>query len=180
MTYLTTGWLCVIAGSLFIALGGFLTTKGWAEFSNHSKRQTLISSAMRELEQNNEYLKDMEKGYEQLSNLSQLYLLPTFHYNAIQLIQTSALFSKRDSSLLSAASSNLYNVNPTNDSVFKLNIIFSDTSPSLQHKKNTYISFYNSPLLKRFKQKQKELHAELLKLEQGSNDKPSNHGNGDS
>ena len=180
MTYLTTGWLCVIAGSLFIALGGFLTTKGWHEFSNHSKRQTLISSAMRELEQNNEYLKDMDKCFEQLSNLDQVYLLPTFHYNAIQLIHTSSLFSKRDGSLLSAASSFLYNVNPTNDSVLKLNIIFSGTRPSLQHKKDTYISFYNSQLLKRFRQKQKELHGELLKLKRGSDDKTSNHGNRDS
>ena len=168
MSYLTTGWLCVIAGSFFIAIGGFLTTKGWSEFSNHFNRQTLISSAMRELEQNNKYLKDMDKCVEQLSNLDQVYLLPTFQYNAIQLIQTSSLFSKRDSSLLSTASSFLYNVNPTNDSVLKLNIIFSDTSPSLQHKKNTYISFYETPLLKRFKQKQKELHAELMKLKQGS------------
>ena len=180
MTYLTTGWLCVIAGSLFIAIGGFLTTKGWNEFSNHSKRQTLISSAMRELEQNNKYLKDMDKGFGQLSNLDQVYLIPTFHYNAIQLIQTSSLFNKKDSSLLSAASSFLYNVNPVNDSVLKLNIIFSDTSPSLEHKKNTYVSFYKSPLLKRFMLKQKELHGELLKLKQGSNDKTSNHGNGDS
>ena len=180
MTYLTTGWLCVVAGSLFIALGGFLTTKGWAEFSNHSKRQTLISSAMRELEQNNEYLKDMEKCYEQLSNLKQVYLLPTFHYNAIQLIQTSSLFSKMDSSLLSAASSFLYNVNPINNSVFKLNLTFSDPQTSLQKEKNTFISFYNSPLLKRFRRNQKELQAELLKLERGSNDKESNHSNGDS
>jgi hypothetical protein len=47
MSYLTTGWLCVITGSLFIAIGGFLITKGWDEFSNHSKRQTLLTSAMR-------------------------------------------------------------------------------------------------------------------------------------
>jgi len=169
----------LIAGSLFIAVGGILTTKGWDKVSKHSERQTLISSAMRELEQNDKYLKDMDKGFEQLSNLDQVYLLPTFHYTAIQLIQTSPL-CKRDSSLLDAASSFLYNVNPINNSVIKLNEIFSDTRPSLSHKKDTYISFYNSPLLKRFRQKQKGLQAELLKLERGSNDEKSNHGNGGS
>ncbi|MFA5252596.1 MAG: hypothetical protein WC454_08445 [Phycisphaerae bacterium] len=164
MTYLTTGWLCVIVGSFCIAVGGFLTTKGWNEFSNHSERKKLISSAMRELEQNNKYLEDMNTAFEQLSNLDQVYLIPTFHYNVIQLIQTSSLFNEEDNSLLSVASSFLYNVNPVNDSVLKLNIVFSDTSPSLQHKKNTYASFYNSPLLERFRQKQKELHEKLLKL----------------
>jgi len=170
MAYFTNGLICVILGSLFIAAGGFLTTKGWDEFSKHSKRKTLINSAMRELEQNSKYLKDMDEHFKHLSILEQVYLLPTFNYNAIQLIQTSPLFSKRDNSLLSAASSFLYNVNPTNDSVLKLNLIFSGTERSLQHKKNTYISFYNSPLLERFRQRQKELHAEILKINRGIKD----------
>ncbi len=170
----------MIVGSFCIAVGGILTTKGWDKLSKHSERQMLISSAMQELEQNDKYLKDMDKCFEQLSNLDQVYLLPTFHYNAIQLIQTSPL-CKRDSSLLDATSSFLYNVNPINNSVLKLNNeIFSDTRPSLQNKKDTYISFYNSPLLKRFRQKQEKLQAELLKLGRGGNDKESNHGNGGS
>lgn len=170
MSYLTTGWVCVIAGSLFIGIGGFLTTKGWNEFSNHSKRQMLITAAIRELEQNHGYLSDMDKCFEEISKLDQLYLLPTLHYNAIQVIQTSPLFSKRDASVLNAASSYLYNVNPVNNSVLKLNTIFSGTASTLQHKKDTYISFYESPLVKRFKQKHKDLRQQLLKLEAGSTD----------
>jgi hypothetical protein len=164
MSYLTTGWICVIAGSLFIAIGGFLTTKGWSEFSNHSTRKTLISAAIRELDQNNKYLTDMDKAYEQISNLDQVYLLPTFHYNGIQAIQASPLFSNKNGSMLSVASSYLYNVHPTNDSVLKLNIIFSGTNSPLQNKKETYSSFYNSPLLKRFRQNQDYLREQLLKL----------------
>ena len=170
----------MIAGSLFIALGGFFTTKGWNEFSNHSKRQTLISAAMRELDQNIKYLTDMDKAFERISDLDQVYLLPTFHYNAIQVIQTSPLFSKRDGGLLSVASSYLYNVNPTNDSVLKLNNIFSGTTPTLQHKKDTYISFYNSRLLKRFRQNQKDLYEHVLKLKRGNADKTKDHGRADS
>ena len=94
MSYLINGWICVIAGSLCIAIGGFLTTKGWSEFSNHSKRKVLINTAIRELEQNNEYLLDMDKAFKQISELEQVYLLPTFHYNVIQEIQTSPFFNK--------------------------------------------------------------------------------------
>ena len=159
MTYLTTGWLCVISGSLFIAIGGFLTTKGWDEFSNHSKQRTLLTTAMRELEQNSEYLKDMERHFQQLSDLEQVYLLPTFHFNAIQTVQTSPLFTKKGGSLMNDTFSYLYNVNPVNDSILKLNIIFSGSTSSLEHKKETYASFYNSKMMQRFRSK----HETLLK-----------------
>jgi len=99
-----------------------------------------------------------------LPQLDTVYLLPTFHYSAIQLIQTSSLFGQGDADLLAATSSFLYNVNPVNDSINKLNVVFSDTQPSLQHKKNTYVNFYQSPLLERFKRKQKDLQAEITKL----------------
>ena len=170
MSYLTTGWLCVITGSFFIAIGGFLTTKGWDEFSNHSKRQTLLTSAMRELDQNSEYLKDMDKHFQILSTLDQVYLLPTFHFNSVQAIQTSPLFTKKDEVLLNSAFSYLYNVNPTNDSIQKLNIIFSGERPSIQHKKETYGSFYNSNLLQRFRKKHKELQEQLIKLKRQCKD----------
>ena len=164
MSYFTTGCLFVITGSLFIAIGGVLTTKGWSEFSNHSTRKTLISAAIRELDQNNKYWADMDMAYEHISNLDQVYLLPTFHYNGIQAISASPLFSKRDGSMLSVASSYLYNVHPTNDSVLKLNFNFSGTKTPLQQKKETYSSFYNSSLLKRFRQNQEDLREQLLKL----------------
>ncbi|GAH32766.1 unnamed protein product, partial [marine sediment metagenome] len=141
---------------------------GWSEFSNHSTRQTLISAAIRELDQNNKYLTDMDKAYEQISNLDQVYLLPTFYYNGIQAIQASPLFTKKDESLLNSVSSYLYNVNPTNDSILKLNIIFSGKSSSLQHKKETYGSFYNSKLLQRFRKKHEDLQEQLIKLKRGS------------
>ena len=173
MSYLTTGWLCVITGSLFIAIGGFLTMKGWDEFSNHSTRQTLLTSAMRELEQNSEYLKDMDKHFQLLSTLDQVYLLPTFHFNSIQAIQTSPLFTKKDEPLLNSVFSYLYNVNPTNDSILKLNIIFSGVTPRLQHKKETYGSFYNSKLLQRFRKKHGDLKEQLIKLKRGSTDRAS-------
>jgi len=164
MTYLTTGWLCVISGSLFIAMGGFLTTKGWDEFSSHSKRNTLIASAVRELHQNSEYLKDMEKHLQLLPSLDQVYLLPTFHFNSIQAIQTSPLFTKDDGSLSSVVFSYLYNVNPVNDSILKLNGIFSGTSPSLERKKETYSNFYNSKILQRFIEDHKDFQSQLNKM----------------
>ena len=163
MSYLTTGWLCVISGSLFVAIGGLLTTKGWVEFSNHSKRQTLIKCAVLELDQNIKYLDDMDKCFEHISDLDQVYLLPTFNLNTIQSIQTSPLFSK-DSDLLVATSSFLYNVNPVNNSVLKLNNEFSGTTSTLDQKKNTYISFHETSLMTRFRQKQDVLYKQLLEL----------------
>ncbi|MBN1505972.1 MAG: hypothetical protein JW955_03955 [Sedimentisphaerales bacterium] len=170
MSYWATGWLCVVVGSLFIAVGGFLTTKGWSEFSNHSQPRRLISSAIRELRQNAKYLKDMDTCSERLPQLDRMYLLPTFHYSAIQTIQTSSLFSDKNAALLDATSSFLYNVNPIDDSIRKLNVIFSDTQPSLQHKKDAYAAFYQSPLLQRFRRRQKELHSEIMKLTRNAPD----------
>ena len=173
MSYLTTGWLCVISGPLFIAIGGFLTTKGWDEFSNHNKRKTLVTSAMRELAQNSKYLNDMDKHFQLLPSLNQVYLLPTFHFSSIQTIKTSPLFKEKDESLLNSAFSYLYNVNPINDSILKLNIIFSDESSSLRHIKGTYSSFYNSKILQRFRKKHEDLQEQLIKLKRGHKDRIS-------
>lgn len=164
MSYLTNGCICLILGPLLIGFGGLLTTLGWNEISNYSNRKTLITNAKRELEQNQKYLMDMKNSFEQISKLDKTYLLPTFHYNAIQAIQISPLFSKKDDNLLSATSSYLYNVNPVNNSVLKLNNIFSGTEQSLQDKKNTYINFYSSPLMQKFRQKHEGLNRQLLKL----------------
>lgn len=167
MSYLINGWICVISGSIFIAIGGFLTTRGWSEFSNHSKRKLLISAAIRELEQNNEYLTDMDKYFKHISEFEKVYLLPTFHYNIIQEIRTSPFFSKNDSYLLTSASSYLYTVNPINNSVLKLNNIFSGattSSSTLQRRKNVYKTFYNTPLLKRFRRHHEDLLKQLKRL----------------
>jgi len=152
MSYFTASCLYLTTGAIAIAIGGLLTTKGWNEYSNHSARQTLISAGIRELDQNTQYFEDMDEAQAKIAGLQQVYLLPTFHYDGIQAIHLSPLFSKEDRSVLSTAPSFVYNVHPVNDSVRKLNDLFSDTGPPLEHKKKQYVSFYTSPIFQRFRQ----------------------------
>lgn len=159
MSFLMSGWVYVIFGSLAIAVGGFLTTKGWSEFNSYEARKSLITAAYKEWKENDSYLQDMENHKQSIDQFDQPILLPSLHENSIQSLITSHLLSesnKRDSKLVKTASNYLLNIKPLNDSIFKIN--FSVPSIGSKEERISMVSnFYCSPVFERAINHHKEL-----------------------
>jgi len=180
MTFYISGWVHVIIGSLSIALGGYLTTKGWNQFNSHAAKGSLVTAAQREWRQNDSYLVLMAEHHSKLDDIDTPLLISTLHNDALQEILTSHLFDKKnekDNRLLNVVSSYLLNIKPLNDSITKINNIISGNIDS-SHRKKTLSDFYSSALLKRFKKRQIQLGHGLRVIDnEASLDSKTNNAN---
>ena len=180
MTFYWSGWVHVIIGSLAIALGGYLTTKGWNQFNCHSEKGSLITAAQREWRQNDTYLGLMSVHHSKLDDIDNPILMSTLHYDELQRVLTSYLFEKKnekDKRLLNAIADYLQNLKPVNDSITKLNYIVSGHINS-DHRKITLSEFYRSALLKRFREHHLQLGEELNVIDnKASSDLKTNKSN---
>jgi hypothetical protein len=89
---LLKGWVLILVGAFFIALGGVLTTLGWQRLGDRSQKRSLIAAVTRELEINDTLLANPVFTSDDQAVLKSALLYPRFRSSATNNILTSGLF----------------------------------------------------------------------------------------
>lgn len=89
--------ILVFGGSILIAKGGTLTTKGWNYLDTHSQRDALIVSLIREWKVNNALLPKCHFNDTDEKTLGQRWQYPRFEWGTFSALYVSALFNSNDS-----------------------------------------------------------------------------------